>query len=135
MNRRDFINAIGLAVACYPISGHASVTTKGPDKWPNIIYILADDLGYLALSAVYNPVAPAGFCEGQSGIGEYGDFVCEVDWTVREVLKALVRNKMADNTLVIFTSDNGADKGGVKANLEKFGHHVSYIYRGCKADI
>jgi arylsulfatase A-like enzyme len=90
---------------------------------------------YLALSAVHNPVAPAEFCKGKSGIGEYGDFVCEVDWTVGEVLKSLAKNKMAENTLVIFTSDNGADKGGVKANLEKLGHQVSAIYRGCKADI
>ena len=86
---------------------------------------------YLALSAVHNPVAPASFCVGKSGIGEYGDFVCEVDWSVGEILRALARNGMADNTLVIFTSDNGA----VITNLEKVGHRVSYIFRGGKADI
>lgn len=86
---------------------------------------------YLALSAVHNPVAPAGFCKGESGIGDYGDFVCEVDWTVGKVLESLEKNDMADNTLVIFTSDNGA----VLRGTEKLGHRVNSIFRGGKADI
>ncbi len=86
---------------------------------------------YLALSAVHNPVVPAGFCKGKSGIGDYGDFVCEVDWTVGKVLEALKENQMSDNTLVIFTSDNGA----VLSGAEKAGHHVNSVFRGGKADI
>src|SRR5690606_17351281 len=39
--------------------------------------------------------------------GIYGDFVCELDWSVGRILEALDRHKVADNTLVIFTSDNG----------------------------
>lgn len=86
---------------------------------------------YLALSAVHNPVAPAAFCAGKSGIGAYGDFVCEVDWSVGEVLKALDRHGMTDDTLVIFTSDNG----GVLRDLEKKGHRVNGMLRGGKADV
>ena len=44
---------------------------------------------------------------GKSGRGLYGDVIREIDWSVGEILRALKRNGLDDNTLVIFTSDNG----------------------------
>jgi arylsulfatase A-like enzyme len=45
--------------------------------------------------------------KGKSGRGLYADVIMEIDWSVGEILAALKRNKLDDNTLVIFTSDNG----------------------------
>src|SRR5690606_26546144 len=39
--------------------------------------------------------------------GRYGDVIMEIDWSVGEVLKALDENGLAENTLVVFTTDNG----------------------------
>ncbi len=44
---------------------------------------------------------------GKSGMGARGDVIAEMDWSVGEILAALDRLKLADRTLVIFTSDNG----------------------------
>ncbi|MDD4873050.1 MAG: sulfatase-like hydrolase/transferase, partial [Kiritimatiellae bacterium] len=68
-------------------------------------------------------------------LNKYGDFVMQTDWTVGEVMKALDRNGIADNTLVIFTSDNGCSPVANIPELEAKGHHPSYIFRGHKADI
>jgi arylsulfatase A-like enzyme len=45
--------------------------------------------------------------KGKSGAGTYGDVMMEIDWSVGEILKALKSADLEDNTLVIFTSDNG----------------------------
>ncbi len=76
---------------------------------------------------------------GKSGAGEYGDFVAQVDWTVGQVLDALKRNGLADNTLVIFTSDNGPEitgevKPGVYDRAEQYGHYSMGTLRGAKRD-
>src|SRR5581483_12524876 len=67
---------------------------------------------YLPLTSPHYPVVPAPEFKGRSGAGDYGDFVVQTDWTVGEVLKALDRAGVADNTLVIFTSDNGPEITG-----------------------
>jgi arylsulfatase A-like enzyme len=72
---------------------------------------------------------------GESGINEYGDFTMQVDWTVGQVLDALDANKIVDNTLVIFTTDNGCSPAANIPELEAAGHEPSYIFRGHKADI
>ena len=45
--------------------------------------------------------------KGKSGAGLYGDVMMEIDWSVGEITKALKSSGVEDNTLVIFTSDNG----------------------------
>lgn len=61
---------------------------------------------YYAPNAVHEPIVPNPKFAG-SHFGKYGDFIEELDWSAGQVLKKLDELKLADNTLVIFTSDNG----------------------------
>ena len=68
-------------------------------------------------------------------LGPYGDFCIEVDDSVGRVLDALEASGLSNDTLVIFTADNGcAPYIGVEEMNEK-GHFPSYVYRGYKSDI
>ncbi|MDP4289944.1 MAG: sulfatase-like hydrolase/transferase, partial [Bacteroidota bacterium] len=62
---------------------------------------------YLAHSMTHVPLAVSDKFKGKSGQGLFGDVMMEIDWSVGEVLKALEKNGLTKNTLVIFTSDNG----------------------------
>ncbi len=62
---------------------------------------------YLAHSMVHVPLGVSNKFKGKSGAGMFGDVMEEVDWSVGEVVKTLKDNNLLDNTLVIFTSDNG----------------------------
>jgi arylsulfatase A len=61
---------------------------------------------YYAPNAVHEPIVPNPRFTG-SPYGKYGDFINDLDWSVGQVLATLDRLKLADKTLVIFTSDNG----------------------------
>jgi arylsulfatase A-like enzyme len=63
---------------------------------------------YFALSAPHKPVMPHPRFKDKTKLGPYGDFVAQVDWTVGEVLRTLDESNIADNTLLIVTSDNGS---------------------------
>jgi arylsulfatase A-like enzyme len=106
---------------------------------------------YLPLNAPHLPVVPNSEFTGKSQAGHYGDFVFEVDDFVGAVTAALVKNAIAENTLVLFTADNGslfhwwkaknpADIAGYRiterGNVVKgFGHRGNAELRGTKADI
>lgn len=62
---------------------------------------------YLAHSMVHVPLAASPAFKGRSGAGLFGDVMEEVDWSVGEVMKTLKKNNLLNNTIVIFTSDNG----------------------------
>jgi arylsulfatase A-like enzyme len=62
---------------------------------------------YLAHSMVHVPLGASPKFKGKSGAGLFGDVMEEVDWSVGEVMNALKKNGIDNNTLVIFTSDNG----------------------------
>ena len=68
---------------------------------------------YLPHTAMHVPLFPHPDFAGKSNNGTYGDWVEELDWSVGQVLDAIKRLGIDDNTLVIFTSDNGpwASKG------------------------
>ncbi len=90
---------------------------------------------YVPLGSPHTPIVPTPEWQGKSGLGQYGDFVMQTDNVVGEVTKALARNGLTENTLVIFTSDNGCSKAADIKNLAKQGHIVSAHLRGSKADI
>lgn len=62
---------------------------------------------YLSTTNIHHPFTPAPRFQGTSQCGPYGDFIHELDWIVGEVMNALDNQGIAENTLVIFTSDNG----------------------------
>src|SRR5262249_46343508 len=62
---------------------------------------------YLAHSMPHVPLHVSDKFKGSSKQGLYGDVIQEIDWSVGEILGALKKHKLEDNTLVIFTSDNG----------------------------
>lgn len=89
---------------------------------------------YFPLTAPHTPVVPAPFVEGWSEAGEYGDFTSQVDHTVGEVLKTLDELGIADNTLVIVTSDNGSTEPTSKM-VKEFDHRPNHHFRGRKSDV
>jgi len=90
---------------------------------------------YLALNSPHTPIVPTNEWQGKSGLGKYGDFVMETDWALGQVISALEKAGIADNTLLIFTSDNGCSPAADVDKLEKQGHFPSANFRGYKSDI
>ncbi len=90
---------------------------------------------YLALNSPHSPIVPAKEWQGKSGLGDYGDFVMETDWAVGQVLAAVQKAGIANDTLVVFTSDNGCSPGAGTEKLEAQGHFASAQFRGYKSDI
>lgn len=89
---------------------------------------------YLPLTSPHTPLAVNAEWKSKSRLNPYADFVMETDALVGRVLTAIESNGGMDNTIVIFTSDNGcAPYIGVKF-LEKMGHFPSGPFRGYKAD-
>jgi arylsulfatase A-like enzyme len=90
---------------------------------------------YFPLPAPHTPILPTDAFKGQSPAGNYGDFTEMVDDVVRQVTQALENTGQTENTLIIFTSDNGCSPAAGFEELAKAGHSPSYVYRGAKADI
>jgi arylsulfatase A len=91
---------------------------------------------YVALSSPHSPVLPTEEWQGKSGLNDHADFVMQTDHTVGQVVKALDAAGLRENTLVIFTSDNGTSGPTSKIEeLKEKGHNPSWILRGSKADI
>lgn len=90
---------------------------------------------YLPFPSPHTPIVPSKEWEGKSGLSPYGDYVMETDWAVGEVLKAIDAAGLRENTLVVFTSDNGCSPAAKVEELEAKGHFPSAGARGYKADI
>ncbi|HLX61701.1 MAG TPA: arylsulfatase [Planctomycetota bacterium] len=95
---------------------------------------------YFALTSPHFPVVPAPEFKGKSQAGDYGDFVFQTDWSIGQVLGALARTGVTENTLVIFTSDNGPEitgevNPGAYDRAQQFGHYSMADLRGAKRDI
>ena len=87
---------------------------------------------YLAYPAPHTPWLPAPEFLGKSGASMYGDFAVMVDAMIGRVLTSLDRAGMSDDTLVIFSSDNGPV--WYDEDAERFGHDSAGGLRGMKAD-
>ena len=89
---------------------------------------------YLATPHIHHPFTPAERFVGSTPIGRYGDFLAELDWLVGEVLGELDDQGLRDDTLVIFTSDNGGmlNQGGQDA--WRAGHRLNGDLLGFKFD-
>jgi arylsulfatase A len=89
---------------------------------------------YFAYPGPHAPIIPNDKFDGTSKAGPYGDFVVEIDDSIGQLLRALKESGQADNTLVIFTADNGPEKYAY-ARDEKFDHWSAKPFRGLKRDI
>ena len=90
---------------------------------------------YVPFGSPHTPILPTKEWQGKSGLGAYGDFVMQTDAGFGAILDALDRNGLTDNTLVIFSSDNGCSRAAGISNMQKQGHYPSAHLRGSKADI
>ncbi len=90
---------------------------------------------YLPLTTPHTPLAVNEPWKGKSGLNTYADLVMETDAIVGRVLDAIDHSGARENTLVVFTSDNGcAPYIGVN-ELERKGHFASGPFRGYKSDV
>lgn len=90
---------------------------------------------YLPLASPHTPIEVAPEWRGKSGLNPYADFVMQTDDAVGQMLTALDHAGLAENTLVIFTSDNGCSPQAKYPKLLAKGHNPSGPWRGHKADI
>ena len=130
-------NAFRGAAAAHKLFNDYEVGTKLTEKATGWIKERGDKpfFCFLSTTAVHHPFTPAPRFQGSSDCGVYGDFVHELDWMVGEVMKTLEAQGVADNTLVLFTSDNGGmfNLGGRAAAAE--GHKINGELLGSKFGI
>ncbi|MDE1163365.1 MAG: arylsulfatase [Acidobacteriaceae bacterium] len=88
---------------------------------------------YFALPSPHTPWVPLPEYKGKSRAGDYGDYVVEVDAMIGKLLKTLDDAGLTENTLVMMTSDNGAD--WKPADIDRYPHRANGEWRGEKADI
>jgi arylsulfatase A-like enzyme len=84
--------------------------------------------------AVHLPSFAADTFKGKTKAGPHGDFIFELDYVVGELMKALDKHGLADNTLVIFTSDNGPEVPTVISMRNDHDHDGARPWRGVKRD-
>ena len=89
---------------------------------------------FYASHNIHHPFTPHPYFQGNSECGLYGDFVEELDWSVGQILEALETFGVADNTLVIFTSDNGGMFNGGGKEAIRQGHTPNGELKGQKFD-
>ncbi|PAW76645.1 MAG: arylsulfatase [Pedosphaera sp. Tous-C6FEB] len=90
---------------------------------------------YLPLASPHTPVAPTKEWQGKSGLNHYADFVMQTDHALGQLFAELDKQGLAQNTLVIVTSDNGCSPQANFPDLLAKGHNPSADFRGHKADI
>ena len=90
---------------------------------------------YYASHAVHGPLVPSEEYAGMSGLNAYADFVLQLDGFVGRLDALLQEKGISDNTIVLFTSDNGCSAVADFSTLISMGHNPSSIYRGKKEDI
>lgn len=89
---------------------------------------------YMPFPSPHAPIIPNEEFRGKSQAGAYGDFVFQTDWSAGEILKALDEIGEKDNTLVIFTSDNGPERYAYD-RIRNFDHFSMGDFRGLKRDV
>lgn len=89
---------------------------------------------YFALPSPHAPIIPNDEFDGKTQAGPYGDFVYQSDYIAGQVLKALKEKGLEENTIVIFSADNGPEKYAYP-RIEKFDHYSMGTLRGLKRDI
>lgn len=89
---------------------------------------------YLPYTSPHYPVCPLPEFHGKGDCGGYGEFVIETDYHVGRILDFLEKSGLDENTMIVFSSDNGPENSW-KQRINDFGHHSNGQYRGGKRDI
>ncbi|CAA6691677.1 MULTISPECIES: arylsulfatase [unclassified Lentimonas] len=89
---------------------------------------------YFSLNSPHTPIAPSDEFKGKSGLNLYADWIIQTDAAVGTVLEALDAQGIAENTLVIFSTDNGST-GKELGELKKMGCDLTHQFRGQKRSI
>ena len=108
------------------LAGKAISWIKQQDKQPFFLY--------LATTNIHHPFTPHPRFKGTSDCGIYGDFIHELDWIVGEIMKTLEEQGVAENTLVVFTSDNGGMLNQTGQKAWAAGHRFNGELLGFKFD-
>ena len=89
---------------------------------------------YAPFNSPHAPIVPTGEYRGKSQAGGFGDFMTQTDAEVSRILRAIEENGFAENTLVIFSADNGAERYAYD-RIRNFQHRSSGPLRGLKRDL
>jgi len=90
---------------------------------------------YFPLNAPHSPIVPSDKFKGKSNLSSHGDFCMDVDDTVGQIVAAVEEMGLTENTLIVFTADNGVSPQADLKSMEEDGHFSSYIYRGLKGTL
>jgi len=90
---------------------------------------------YFPLPAPHTPILPTTEFLGKSNTNMYGDFVMQVDDVIGQIRSVLRAKGISENTLLVFTSDNGCSPRANYEELAEVDHDPSCNFRGTKADI
>ena len=121
--------------AWYKHEDLAVMLTQRAVKWINDYSDDKPFFLYIAHRNIHGPLISNPRFQGTSVLGKYGDFILELDWSVGQVLQALDEKKLTDNTLVIFSSDNGGVAQYRPTDYAEIqGHYINGPLRGQKTD-
>jgi len=115
---------------------HSTVLQKITEKAVNFIQSSSTDQPfflYFPLTSPHTPWLPSDEFKGRSEAGVYGDFVSMTDAMVGQIVSTLSEKGITDNTLLIFTSDNGSH--WLPSDINQFNHRANADYSGMKSDI
>ena len=103
------------------------IEARAADKKPFFLYV--------PYGSPHTPILPTAEWKGKSGLNDHADFVMQTDDGVGQIMAALGKHGLAENTIFIFSSDNGTSKAGNVEELAEKGHIVSAGFRGLKSDL
>ena len=133
-----------IGVPAHQFSGNESARYEHGDLAIHLTEKAVDYIGqqedepfflYFAHRNVHGPLTPNEKFKGTSEIGVYGDFINELDWSVGEILDALDRQGLTENTIVFLSSDNGGVKNYLDSRRVDFnGHYINGPFFGQKTE-
>ncbi|WP_017446497.1 sulfatase family protein [Gayadomonas joobiniege] len=88
---------------------------------------------FFPVPAPHQPWLPTDEFKGKSQVGAYGDFINQMDASIGQLMAALDDAELTQNTIIVFTSDNGSH--WYEHDTKKYGHSANYIYRGLKGGV
>ena len=116
-----------------PYENIPTTTKKGVDYIKEAAKAEEPFFLYFAYPSPHAPIIPNDEFDGKSKAGPYGDFVYETDHSIGQLLQALKDSGQAENTIVIFSADNGPEHYAYTRDA-KFDHWSAHPFRGLKRD-